>query len=69
LDEKREEGVEWESYKGAPHFAVDITPRGPLKERAEGLVGEMEARGWKLLKSRVNFLDAPQGILENFNSP
>jgi NAD+ diphosphatase len=68
LDEKRDGGVEWGSYKGAPRFAVDITPRGPLKDGTEELMREMEARGWKLLKGRVNFLDAPQGIFENFNS-
>ena len=69
LDEKKDGGVEWGAYKGTPHFAADATPRGTLKEKAEALIGEMEGRGWKLLRGRVNFLDAPQGILENSDSP
>ncbi|KAI9766284.1 MAG: NADH pyrophosphatase [Geoglossum simile] len=56
-------GVEWGSYKGTPHFAVDVTPRGASKDRAEGLMREMEARGWELLSGRVNFLDAPQAAI------
>ena len=67
LDEKSDVGMGWGPYKGTPHFAVDVTPRGVLKERAQGLIREMEGRGWKLLRGRMNSLDAPQGILSNLD--
>ncbi|KAH0541765.1 hypothetical protein FGG08_003787 [Glutinoglossum americanum] len=61
LDEEKAGGVEWGAYTGAPQFALDITPKGTLKEKAEELVRVVEGRGWKALQGRTNLnLDAPQ---------
>jgi NAD+ diphosphatase len=65
LYERQAGGVEWKGYRGIPHFAVDVTPKGLLKERAERLIGEVQGgREWKPLKGRTNLrLDALQGGL------
>ncbi|KAF2220740.1 NUDIX hydrolase domain-like protein [Elsinoe ampelina] len=41
------------TYKGAPYFAVDVTPREGVKEAAEKLIKEVEGRGLSWGKGRV----------------
>ncbi|PNS21192.1 hypothetical protein CAC42_3530 [Sphaceloma murrayae] len=56
LDEARE-GVEYTpkkgTYKGAPYFAVDVTPRKSVKEACEKLIKEVEGRGLKWAQGRA----------------
>ncbi|KAG8628554.1 hypothetical protein KVT40_004427 [Elsinoe batatas] len=56
LDE-RKDGVTYTpkkgTYKGAPYFAVDVTPREGVKEAAEKLIQEVEGRGLSWGKGRV----------------
>lgn len=65
LDEKyKDGGLAWkkggleakpgaEEYKGAPLFAVDVTPKGSVKEAAEELVQKVQGSGSKFLEGRM----------------
>jgi len=57
LDESRKDGLEFNSYTGAPHFAMDITPVAPYEEAAKGVITELEKKGLTILKGMraVNF--------------
>lgn len=35
----------YKKYRGVPYFAVDITPRGSLKQQAQSVVDSLEAQG------------------------
>jgi NAD+ diphosphatase len=63
LDEGRKDGFEHGIYKGSPYFAVDITPKGTIKEQAEGVIEAMKARGLTFLEGRTAMsLSAPEGM-------
>ena len=34
LDESHKDGYQYKNYTGAPHFAIDVTPRAPYEEAA-----------------------------------
>lgn len=51
--EKGGDVVEYRAYRGRPYFAVDVTPKGPLAEKASALVKEMEAKGLYFYRTRV----------------
>ena len=55
LDESRpeEDGLRFREYKGAPYFALDVTPKGPFEGVCRGIVEEMEARGLRFHQARV----------------
>ncbi|KAF1813601.1 hypothetical protein P152DRAFT_456984 [Eremomyces bilateralis CBS 781.70] len=54
LDPRREDGIDHKGgYKGAPVFAIDITPKSTLKDAAEKLVQEFEGKGYSFPKDRV----------------
>lgn len=49
-------------YKGRPMFAVDVSPKGSIKETAETLIKEMEGRGLEFFPGRMPLgLPAPEG--------
>ncbi|KAK3707774.1 NADH pyrophosphatase [Vermiconidia calcicola] len=57
IDEKAKDGLEYQSknlYKGAPYFAVDVTPKEGVKEACEKLIKDLEGRG-------LAFSQAPGG--------
>jgi NAD+ diphosphatase len=35
----------YKQYKGSPYFAVDVTPKGPLAEKASGVVSALKEKG------------------------
>ncbi|KAF1986531.1 hypothetical protein K402DRAFT_454188 [Aulographum hederae CBS 113979] len=54
LDE-RKDGVAYKQlYKGQPYFALDVTPKGNLKEKAEELIKGFEAKGWSFPEGRMH---------------
>jgi NAD+ diphosphatase len=64
LDERKKDGFEHGIYKGTPHFAVDITPKGSIKEKAESTIEAMKAKGLIFLEGRTAMtLNAPEGEL------
>jgi NAD+ diphosphatase len=63
LDERKKEGFEHGIYSGAPYFAVDVTPRGTIVEKATGVVEAMKAKGLQFVEGRMHMtLNAPEGI-------
>lgn len=57
IDEKREDGLEYQAknlYKGAPYFAVDVTPREHVKSAAEQLIQRLkDEKGYEFGKGRI----------------
>ncbi|KAI5286703.1 NADH pyrophosphatase [Ascosphaera aggregata] len=46
VDESRtEDGLSYKIYKGAPYFAVDVTPKGTIASQAQTVVHNMLAKG------------------------
>ncbi|KAK5120831.1 hypothetical protein LTR85_005898 [Meristemomyces frigidus] len=62
IDEKAKEGVSYQNkkntYKGAPYFAVDVTPRASVKEECEKLIQGLDAKGLGFAKGRVMDIEA-----------
>ena len=55
LDGRRDDGLVYrDAYKGAPYFALDVTPRHHLKEEAEKIISHWEAKGFKFAEGRLN---------------
>ena len=64
LDEKSKQGLEWNIYKGAPYFALDVTPKGSIEAAAKGVIREMESRGLVFLQGRMHMtLPADQAAI------
>ena len=64
IDERSEGGLEYQGknrYKGAPYFAVDVTPRYGVKEACEKLIREKEEQGLGFAQGRVMDIDASHG--------
>src|SRR5579871_2782467 len=54
-DSRRNDGLVYrEVYKGSPVFALDATPKNHLKEEAEILISQWEAKGFKFAEGRLN---------------
>ncbi|KAF9887290.1 NADH pyrophosphatase [Aspergillus nanangensis] len=56
LDETRkQDGLTWNIYTGAPFFALDVTPKGCEEQQTtcKSVIGEMEAKGLSFLQARV----------------
>lgn len=65
IDESVKEGLDYQGknrYVGAPFFAVDVTPRGSVKEACEELVKRVETGGAEFGKGRLMELEASDGM-------
>lgn len=63
LDERNKDGFEHNIYKGTPYFAVDVTPKGSIKEQATSVVEALKAKGLSFIEGRMHMsLNAPEGI-------
>jgi NAD+ diphosphatase len=60
LDEKTP-GFTYREYKGNPYFAIDVTPKGSLEEKAKSVIEAVKA------KPGVSFI--PGGRLLTLNAP
>ncbi|KAI9675854.1 MAG: NADH pyrophosphatase [Trizodia sp. TS-e1964] len=72
LDESNTSGYafRWGLYKGTPHFALDVTPRGSIGGKAENLISTMESRGCVFLQTRILIaLPAAHGLSRHPPSP
>lgn len=65
LDEKIKEGLVYKNvYKGAPMWAVDVTPKGSHETRAKQLIKDMEDRGLSFMEGRMILtFSAPEGAI------
>lgn len=63
LDEKQKSGFEYKEYKGTPYFAIDVTPKGDLAEKAKSVVEAVKAKGITFLPGArpLLTLKAPEG--------
>jgi NAD+ diphosphatase len=62
IDEKKTTGFEYREYKGAPYFAIDVTPKGSITETAKSVIEAVKATGVSFLDSpRPMTLNAPEG--------
>jgi len=64
LDERRNDGIVYkELYKGAPFFALDVTPKGSLTAAAEELISTLQSRGLSFIEARMHLsLPAQEGV-------
>ncbi|EFE39372.1 hypothetical protein TRV_05965 [Trichophyton verrucosum HKI 0517] len=46
-------GFVYRTYKGAPYFALDVTPRGLLEGSAKKIIESMESKGLTFIKARA----------------
>ena len=65
LDERVKDAFKYEHkgapVQGAPYFALDVTPRGSVKENCEKLLAEMEKKGLVFTPGRGMELVAGDG--------
>lgn len=62
IDGKNKSGFEWKEYRGAPYFAVDVTPKGSIEEAAKKVIDAVKAKGVSFLPgTRHVSLNAPEG--------
>lgn len=54
LDEHQKTGFEWEIYRGAPYFALDVTPKSTISSAAEQLIESMKSRGLQFVEGRMH---------------
>lgn len=68
LDDRDKESFEYKNhYKGAPFFALDITPKEPIASAAESLISRMESNGLSFSKGRMHLsLPAHEGTYPLF---
>ena len=64
IDESNGTGLEWNIYRGAPYFAVDVTPKGTITAKAGELIEAMKSRGLQFVEGRMHTsLPAPQAAI------
>ena len=66
IDEKNADGLEYQSknkYKGAPYFALDVTPKLSVKDAAEKLIERLKGEGLDFGKGRIMDVVAPHGMI------
>lgn len=62
LDEQNKNGLVYkENYRGAPFFAVDVTPKGSYTDIANKIISDLESRGYSFAQGRVMDIEASQG--------
>ncbi|KAK4983240.1 NADH pyrophosphatase [Elasticomyces elasticus] len=62
LDQRVKDALVYKDvYKGAPFFAVDITPRGSIADACNKLLSDLDSRGLTFAQGRSMDLDAPDG--------
>ena len=63
IDERNKNGLVYkENYKGAPFFAVDVTPKGSYADIAKKVISDLESRGYSFAQGRVMDVEASEGI-------
>ncbi|KAI1337730.1 NUDIX hydrolase domain-like protein [Xylariaceae sp. FL0016] len=64
IDEKKT-GFEYREYKGNPYFAIDVTPKGSIEEKAKSVIEAVKAKtGYSFISGqRLLTLKAPEGAI------
>ena len=58
LDETNKSGLKYKNYTGAPHFAIDISPKGTYEEAANHFIEDVEKQGLSFLEG-MRAMDFP----------
>jgi len=53
LNEQNQSGFAFKEYKGAPFFAVDVSPEGSRAEEANKIISAVKGKGWDFLAGRM----------------
>ena len=53
IDESHKAGLEYSIYRGAPYFALDVTPKGSITSAANTLISTLESRGLTFIGGRM----------------
>jgi NAD+ diphosphatase len=70
IDESDKEGLDYQGknrYIGAPYFALDVSPKGSVKQACEDLIAKVEKDGVVFGKGRIMELEASDGMLDRRN--
>ncbi|OTA93049.1 hypothetical protein M434DRAFT_395922 [Hypoxylon sp. CO27-5] len=63
IDEKNT-GFEYREYRGKPYFAVDVTPKGTIAEKAKSIIDIVKASGVSFIDGRrLLTLNAPEAAI------
>ncbi|KAI1094434.1 NUDIX hydrolase domain-like protein [Rostrohypoxylon terebratum] len=63
IDEKKT-GFEYREYKGNPYFAVDVTPKGTITEKATSIIDIVKTNGVSFIDGRrLLSLNAPEAAI------
>ncbi|KZF20350.1 hypothetical protein L228DRAFT_232935 [Xylona heveae TC161] len=55
IDEKQsEKGLQWNDYRGAPFFALDVTPKGTIEKACTALIEDMKSNGLTFIEGRMH---------------
>jgi NAD+ diphosphatase len=61
LDDRNKEGLVYKDhYKGAPYFALDVTPKESVASAAETLITSLESKGHEFSKGRMHLSLPPE---------
>ncbi|KAF2496929.1 hypothetical protein BU16DRAFT_507644 [Lophium mytilinum] len=61
LDDRNKEGFVYKDhYKGAPYFALDVTPKESVTAAAESLISSLESKGLEFSKGRMHLSLPPE---------
>lgn len=52
LDTRQKNGLTYRTYSGAPYFALDVTPKGSIREQAEQVIASVESKGLRFFQGR-----------------
>ncbi|KAK4621212.1 NAD-capped RNA hydrolase NPY1 [Fulvia fulva] len=66
IDEKNKNRLTYQAknrYTGAPYFAVDVTPRGSVKEASEKLIADLKSKSLEFGKGRIMHLEAQDAAI------
>ncbi|KAL8827791.1 MAG: hypothetical protein Q9191_002980 [Dirinaria sp. TL-2023a] len=64
IDESHKSGLEYSIYRGAPYFALDVTPKGSITSAANTLISTLESRGLTFIEGRMQMsLPASTGAI------
>ena len=54
VEESKKSDFSYKAYSGSPFFALDVTPKGSVKDAASALISQMEANGLTFLEGRIH---------------
>ncbi|KAL7626165.1 NADH pyrophosphatase [Parahypoxylon ruwenzoriense] len=64
INEKQKTGFEFREYTGTPYFAVDVTPKGSIADKAKSVIDAVKATGVSFIDGRrLMSLNAPEAAI------